>query len=172
MIAHFADNKSTVQSWMNSYNQTCPSVCREDGANSFTNAVSYNAGGPTYIVRPDKSWDRTSNYAKESDITSEGITPHNCSVSNDNKSVFKNQANNLIASCTLNKNGLIVDISKKDIYRISIFTADGKLLRNISKDLSIGNHNLSFGRNSISNGIYIIDIKGSQKSFRTKLIVN
>jgi len=78
MVVNGSDSKSTFQSWVTRNNMTCVGVSRDDGAVAIRSAVNSNSAGATYLVKPDRSWKKTTSYASESDLTSAGVKPHTC----------------------------------------------------------------------------------------------
>lgn len=171
MVVNFSDSKSAFQGWMDQNNQTCPGVCKDEGGQDFIDAVNYNAGGPTYMIRPDKSWDRTTNYASESDITSEGIEEHICGTPITHE-LDKDKISNNISFLKVTKNGFSVDVLKGGVYSISFYSANGQLKTMVSeKFLSTGSHQLSFEKGKLASGVYFVEMRNGKNIARQKVIL-
>ena len=171
MIVNFSDSKSAFQSWMDQYNQTCPGVCKDEGGKDFIDAVDYNAGGPTYMIQPDKSWARTTNYGSESDITSEGIEEHVCGTHITHE-LNTNNISNTISFHKVTKSGFSIDVLKEGVYSVSFYTANGQLKETIAETfLSTGLHNISWKRGELANGVYFVEMKSSTNITRQKVIL-
>lgn len=83
LTVNFSDSKSSFKNnFIDKYGAKSVCIPKEDGGSTFNTALKNgNYGGPTYLIRPDKSvigesWG--SHHAKEQDIKNEGIKPHEC----------------------------------------------------------------------------------------------
>lgn len=171
MIVNFYDSKTDYQNWMDQYNQTCPGVCKVEGGQEFIDAVNYNAGGPTYMIQPDRSWKRATNYGSESDITSEGIEEHVCGTHITHK-VNKNTISNDIKFQKVTRNGFSVTVLKEGNYSISFYSANGQLKEVLPETfLLTGSHNISWKRGEPANGVYFVEMKNGRNVTRQKVIL-
>ncbi len=171
-VVNFSDSKSAFQGWIDQHDMTCIGIPKEDGGQEFvgSDAFDYSAGGPTYLIKPDKTWERTTNYVSESDLTSAGVEPHTC-----NTGVITHKVAgklNAIAVSHLAQNKLTLTVATADDYRINIYLSNGKVILSKVESLLPGLQTVSFNTLSLSTGLYLVEVKSRRQSIKTKIAIN
>lgn len=173
MYVNISDTKSAFQGWIDQETLECPAVAKEEGGQEFLDSHPdvISAGGPVYMIQPDKSWARATNYGAEGDITSEGIEEHVCGTHITNE-LNKDKISINISFQKVTKNGFSADVIKDGVYSISFYSANGQLKEALSETfLSVGSHNISWERGNIANGVYFVELRNGRNVTRQKVIV-
>lgn len=170
VIMNWGDTKSEFREWMNQKGVRCPSVSKDEGSHAFCTIVNEFAAGPTYMIKPDRTYESTSNHGwYESDITSLGILAHNCFSS----SIANNKAKNnkLLHSFYLRKNSLEIRPYTNGKYEVRICSVKGQVLYS-NKDYFYSTSGVKLKHNlMLIKGVYVVTVRTEHASISKRVVV-
>lgn len=163
-----------VTPWHVGYSKDSHLLTREQGGTEFYELLqgtggNYTAGG-NYMINPDYTW-HSNGYPAVGDalFTEKGIFPHDCST--EAKHHVKAKHFDITKVCYKN-NSLIIDATSEGFYSVIIFSAKGQKMRNIQKRLlKTGTNNITLGSNSLSQGVYFVEIHSGDRTVTKEIVV-
>ena len=148
---------------------TFPIILYSDGGSELAQLFGMaNYGGPTWMCHP-KLFFEESGYS-ESRLTNDA----NAAINDDCLGTYISLAKNTYNSSDVKifKNELILYIDKKEEVAINLITLKGQILYSAKENLSEGINRITMNGRNISNGVYILDIKGNADiHYRNKVML-